>query len=415
MFPELHAGNGLLLGGDWVGFHKIALDLAARIKESGWSVWELRPYGHSPAGIAAAVYALTVPEPFAMIPLNAALHATAGVTLMRVATFLTEDARGAMWASVPFVIFPSAMTWYSQLEKDGFYFAGAFLCLYGWIQLSRLATWRSSWRPVAAALAWFGAGLILMGLVRVYSFQLIQTIGYLFAIGLAVLFVVRAIKRRISWNRCCAAISLLFAIPLLLTSAPREVRGSAAVQQGQFVDHNWHGDAFSRDEWRRSEWLPVWIENKFLQIAVLREGYLTTPGYKDAGSMIDTDVHLTSATDVVRYLPRAVQIGLLSPFPADWTNAGKSLGGSIMRRIAGLETVLVYCALAFFPSALWRWRFKVEMWLSILYGLVLTVLYAYSTPNLGSLYRQRYGFLMLLVSVGISYAASVWKDLKPRR
>ncbi len=37
LFPELHAGNGLLAGGDSVGFHRTAAWVAERIRSEGWS------------------------------------------------------------------------------------------------------------------------------------------------------------------------------------------------------------------------------------------------------------------------------------------------------------------------------------------------------------------------------------------
>jgi hypothetical protein len=102
-FPALHAGNGLLVGGDWVGFHQLGVALSQKILSQGWAVWELSPYGHPPAGMAAAFYALTVPEPYVLIPLNAALHATAGAALMGIVRLLTADDRSAFCAALPFV------------------------------------------------------------------------------------------------------------------------------------------------------------------------------------------------------------------------------------------------------------------------------------------------------------------------
>ncbi len=413
LLPEIHAGNGLLAGGDWVGFHKIAMELAEKIHVQGWSAWELRPYGHSPAGIAAAIYALTVSEPYVLIPLYAALHATAGVALMRIFQFLTDDDFAAMCAALPFVLFPSAMAWYAQIGKDGFYFAGAFLCLYGWILLARLPTWQSGWRQVAAGLAWLGIGIALMGLVRTYSFQVMQGMGFIFAMGLSVLFIVRGAKGQLRWKTCAAAIAILLLIPLLLRFAPIETRGSAELPRpdAPLAANHWHGDTFAREVWRPSGWLPRLVENNFLKIAVLREGYLSTPGYLKAGSMIDRDVRMSSATDLIAYLPRAAQIGFLAPFPSHWIAPGHSPGGSLMRWVAGAEMIVVYCALLFLPYAVWHWRRKVEMWLPVVFGTVLVLTYAISTPNIGSLYRLRYGFLMLLVALGIMGGIAAWQRI----
>jgi hypothetical protein len=419
LFRELHAGHGLLMGGDWVGFHSIAEGLAEEINVKGWSAWELRPLGHSPAGIAAAIYALTVAEPFVLVPLNAAIHATAGVALMRIARYLTDDDFAAMCAALPFVIFPSAMAWYGQIGKDGFYFAGAFLCLYGWINLARIESWQSGWRPVCAGLAWLSLGVALMGMVRIYSFQVMQGMGTIFAVGLSVLFIVRGAKGGLPWKSCAAAIAILFMIPLLLMVLPTESRGSAELLNetrgsSEFLAGESGAGAaqtVAQMYWRQSDWLPSTIDTAFLRLAVLREGYLSAPAEhrKAAGSNIDMDVRISSAVGFVMYLPRAIQIGLLAPFPRHWIATGYSPGGSLMRRMAGGEMIVVYFSLLFLPYALWHWRNRVEIWLSVTFGTVMVLLYAFVTPNIGTIYRLRYGFVMLLVGIGILAALTAWR------
>lgn len=80
LMPNLHAGNGLLKGGDWVRFHLDAIELAEQIKIQGWQTWELRPKGNAPSGIAAAVYALSgVSLPWLLMPLNAFIFALGAV------------------------------------------------------------------------------------------------------------------------------------------------------------------------------------------------------------------------------------------------------------------------------------------------------------------------------------------------
>ena len=36
VFPAWHAGHGLLVGGDWIGFHNTAAAIAQRIRAEGW-------------------------------------------------------------------------------------------------------------------------------------------------------------------------------------------------------------------------------------------------------------------------------------------------------------------------------------------------------------------------------------------
>ena len=412
-FPALHAGNGLLVGGDWVGFHKIAVTLSEKMKLLGWGAWELSPLGHTPAGIAAIFYTIFAPHPYVLIPLNAAMHATAGVMLMQLIRLLTADDVVAFLAALPFVLFPSAMAWYAQLGKDGFYFAGAFLCIYGWVLIARVATWRFGSWSVLQGTIWLGAGLLLMAAVRTYAFQLMQGIGILIACALTILFVVRGLKAVLSWNKCFTAIAILWVIPVILQFAPRETRGSTEVfQSGEASSTlSWHGADFAKEKWQVTPGLPRFIENAFLRIAVLRHGYFVTPGYSASGSMVDRDIDLIRVKDFYTYLPRALQLGFLAPFPSAWLDSAHSGGGTIMRRVSGVEMLAVYLALLFLPYAMWRWRSRVEMWLPAAVCTILLLMYAYATPNIGSLYRLRYGFLMLLATVGVASALAAWRSL----
>ena len=48
-----HVGNGLLAGGDWVYFHKLAVQMADKIAQEGWQSWVARPEGQASAGVAS--------------------------------------------------------------------------------------------------------------------------------------------------------------------------------------------------------------------------------------------------------------------------------------------------------------------------------------------------------------------------
>jgi len=121
---------------------------------------------------------------------------------------------------------------------------------------------------------------------------------------------------------------------------------------------------------------------------------------------------LLRVKDFITYLPRALQLGLFAPFQADWLAPAQSSGGGIMQRVVGVDMLGVYFALVFLPYALWRWLSRVEMWLAAAFGSILLLLYSYTTPNMGSLYRLRYGFLMLLVALGVAGAFCAWRDFR---
>ena len=145
-------------------------------------------------------------------------------------------------------------------------------------------------------------------------------------------------------------------------------------------------------------------------MAGVRQGYLSV---EKARSIIDQDIEFHDAADLVAYIPRAIQIGLLAPFPRLWFEPGSTPASTAMRRISMVEMSVVYGALVFLPFALWRWRHRVEMWVAVIFCGSLILVYAMGTPNVGTLYRVRYAYLMLFVALGVLAAVSLWRERRP--
>lgn len=446
LFTGLHAGEGLLIGGDWIEFHRDAASLAQKIQTQGWAAWELRPQRQAPAGIAAVFYVLVAPHPWVLVPLNAALHATAGLVLVRIMQSFVPDPMHALVCALPFLAFPSAMTWYAQIHKDGYYFTGFFLSLYGWVLVARLETWQGRLTQVLSALGWILAGCLLIWIVRPYGIKLMQGIGVIFAILLIPLFLVRAARLTMGVPRVIMAVVLVLALQPALgvfrdTTASGEVTvvtrtmldeayareksgpdddtlvqeggspgpsGSPRPKVGSFAQKAAFFDRSVR--WQKTDWLPEAVDNIFFTLALVRTGYSGSPGK----SNIDADIQFHGATEFISYLPRALQVGFAAPFPTLWFAQGSNEATSVMRRISALEMLGIYSALLFLPYAIWHWRKKVETWLVTIACVVLLLIYTYIIPNVGSLYRARYGFLMVLVALGIAGGMAAWQRLCSR-
>jgi asparagine synthase (glutamine-hydrolysing) len=114
------------------------------------------------------------------------------------------------------------------------------------------------------------------------------------------------------------------------------------------------------------------------------------------GSYIDAGVEFRSPGDIVRYLPRAAEIGFFAPFPSMWFVPGTEVGRA-GRLFSGGETALLYVIELLAFIGLWQNRKLLAGWLLILacscgmIGLGLLVV------NVGTLYRMRYAFSVLLV------------------
>lgn len=420
VLPGWHAGDGLLAGGDWLVFHQQAVEAAERIRAAGWGTFRLRPLSNAPIGIASAIYALTWPKPWTLIPLNAALHATAATLLFHVLRAHARDWRWAAAGTAPFVFYPSALTWVSQIHKDGFAIA-AYLCLFAaWSDLARDPPARGGWSTVVRALLLVPAGFGLFWLVRPDLVVALQA-----ATGLALAVLGLAVATRL-WRdpahrgRRLAVLALVALTTLVSTwathgtprfgrarPAPAALQGGGAVTADPRVaprrpapHRDWPARAVTAIAWYPTPWLPAAADRIVYRIALAREVFLVA--YLESRTSLDVDVGFHRATQVFRYVPRALQLGLLAPFPAQWRQAGSLAWTDASRRLVAIEMLGVYAGLVGLAVTAWRERRRPELWVVLLPCLALLTLYTLVVPNLGALHRFRYGFLMALVGIGIA-------------
>lgn len=431
VFSRWHAGGGLLLGSDSVWHHAQAVHIAQRIQAHGWSVWRLRPGGQAPAGIASAIYVLTTPQPWTLIPLNAALHATAAVVLLLIIELFVADRRVALWSALPFLLFPSAAFWYTQLLKDGWLICGALLLIYGWALLARRETWSSDWRPPVQAAEYVLLGALLAWIVRPYSVQIMQYIASVVGVGVAATFLARRRGARMSWERIAMAFVLMITLVALLTPLTRGIsvetpasKAPYAFWQLQKSGAWWQRRWTAADQrpfawlrvggpppavmWESSPWLPGFADSALHGLAIAREDLRY--GYQSAGRRIDADIGFRRPSDVIAYLPRATTVAFLAPWPAQWLERGADEPNWAMRLVSAGEMAFVYVALVFLPFAIWRWRRRVELWVVLAFCVGMMVVTAEAITNMSSLYRMRYGYLMVLVGLGVGQFVLAWRE-----
>jgi hypothetical protein len=426
VIPALHAGHGLIKDGDSIGYHQIAASMAAEIDRVGWRAWSPAPEGHIAAGLAAPFYVLITPEPWSLIPVNAMLHATAGVIVMYLLRLLGATTGIAFAGASLWVGFPSTMQWVSQIQKDCYFQVGMLCAMLGWVQLWRATRRECPPRAMINAILLIAAGVLLTGMARTVGFELLQAGGIIFACVAMPSLVRNWWSGKTGGLRFAVSTAVFLLLPAALAHTPRDHR----------MDHNivltaetggmhgeetggTHGDRVKIlcciEYWDRTPILPASIDRALLRLIVARSGY-GGASYANAGSHIDLDVKIRNALDFAAYLPRAVQVGFLGPFPAHWIAPGASPGGTLMRIAAGIEMTIVYAVLLLgLPLAIWRWRGRVELWMCILFCSALVTVFAYATPNLGTLYRLRYGFEMTLAAVGFAGLGMAIRDARSRR
>lgn len=163
--------------------------------------------------------------------------------------------------------------------------------------------------------------------------------------------------------------------------------------------------------WNASLWIPNSIDASLATLTERRKGYINT----QARTNLDTNVIFCNAIDIIAYIPRTLEIVFLAPFPNTWTTVDTTGSSIIMRWVAFIEMALTYCSLLFFPYSLWKWRKRFDMWVVIVFSFGFLTVLSLATPNLGTLYRMRYGFLMIIVAVSLASGCSALFDYLGRK
>lgn len=395
LMSELHAGHGLLKN-DAIVFHNIAVDVAAKIQSYGWSEWSMFPHGATGnVGLLAALYALFGPDPAWFIPFNAAAHAAGALMVYRLGFRLWPGYPGqvgGLIAGIAFLVFPSALQWYGQNHKDAFAIVGTLLVLEAWLQ--SLSMTGISLRRLMLLVAQVAAGAVLLGFVRPYYVVLLL-------VGLSAAWVVDVLvgyllQRRFSWLGMARQILLLLMVAMVTISFARSERAVG-------VYGDLYSDAVSASanemgwEWHPSASMPTLMEKTLRRVSELRAHFAAFGRKVQAGSGIDNDRLPNDALSAMAYLPRAFFVGLMTPFPDTW---GERV--TAPRLIGAMETAVWYFFALGVIVLAWR-RPSRELLAGVVFcGTLLTIL-SYIHPNVGTLYRQRYGlwhFFLLCGSVG---------------
>jgi len=386
VFPAWHAGGGILIQGDSAYWHLAAVDLAHQIHEQGWSVWELKPFNIPPIGFASAIYALTTPALWTLIPLNAALHAAAALLLVQIMRTLLHDWREAFLVSLPFWVYPSAMNWYTQLHKDGFAIAGAFFVLYGWVLFSQFIIWRQSYWRLSFAFVCISVGAGLVWIVRPYMLQMMLGVSVPLWLVLVLFFGIRCNNLKTSWPIILLTVAIILVVIISFYYVLMNV---------EQLSPN------LRDLKQQSSDLSI-VE----QLSFVREYFINDVRGLSA---LDAEVRFSSSKDIINYLPRAFQIAFLSPFPSMWFGQGILPQTTFMRRVVAFEMIGVYLSLFWLPITAWRWRSTPQFWIILIFSTGFMLIYSLVVTNIGTLYRYRHGFMMVIVALGLAGGLSVWK------
>ena len=411
LFPKLHNGAGLwLFASDAFSDHPQSALMADLLRKGNlsewWSSYPVNIYGVY--GVYPKVYSLFY---FALgnsllsrIPFTTAMYLFAVVMVFVLGKSLFNETVG-FWSAVVVGLFPSFFLQATHSVKDSLYLGGQFLLMNALVLLTgEIRTKRV-------------IGLILMNcligfaIVRMFRPHMMQITILFFAMALGVgLYRAIRVGGKTVWG-------FLAGIVLLV------VFGSMF----RFYGYGW--DSALKD-WIRGKGRNAWDQTSTLKSCRKRNGSdngaclagcwdretqnspycwmmivehrrwkfrKTAP---ESGSRIDENVIFYSPGDIVRYIPRAIQIGFAAPFPNMWFSSGRATG-RLGRLVAEVETGLMYVVLLLVVFGIWKEKRNPAVWLISLFVFCGVTLLGLVVINIGALYRHRYVFWFLLIILAI--------------
>jgi hypothetical protein len=370
LFPAGLSPNGLsdALGRDSALYFEPQVEMLADLLHHG----EVSAWFHRPADLHVKLYSLS----FALFsrwstfnvltvePLNLLYYLSILILIFQLAC-LAFDSRAGLVATVIVALWPSFLLHTTQLLRDPLLIVATLtlmLCAARWLTLTK--SWRQS------------LPFVLLALISVATIWLVRGgMGYLVSLILVLtllLLVARQLreKRLLLVNLSCVLLVLLTA-----TFFPRAFPSSKSklTQVNPDAPRLWQRIAATR---RRA------IETSV-----------------EAGSNIDADVQFNGPKDLVRYAPRAIIIGLFAPFPNMWFAVGQYVG-RLGKLLADFETLLIYFMELLCVVGVWQRRHLFASWLLFFTAVMGCGAVAMVMVNVGSIYRLRYSFLMLVVVLG---------------
>lgn len=404
IMPSLHAGHGLL-NEDAITFHNMAMAMADRIHVSGWSEWRLITGSSYSAnvGILAAIYAVFGGDPVWFLPLNAGFHALGALLVLRLGPCCIPGMGG--WvaggvAALLFLVFPSALVWYGQNHKDAFLIAGYLLLLFAFVR----AMARPSFRAMLSDFVLLGAGAVLVATMRPHMLTVYTTAFAIVLLATAIWRLIRPSCNRSPevWHGLLM-LGVMLAVTLVISPVTPVISPVTPVTSPVTpvisplsLEHPAVNLSSSATDahWERTGLLPYVIEQKLEQVSLVRAHFIGSNRLRGAGSIIDGDISPANAWEMAAYLPRALWVGLFAPFPDTW------LERPTVPRLVGVVETLIFYLIA--PGVLILAWCKPSLSLFVCLGVsavVLTVL-SYTSPNIGTLHRIRYGPLFVFMLAG---------------
>lgn len=311
-------------------------------------------------------------------------------------------------------LWPTFLLHTTQLLKDPLFIAAALTLV---LVVTTWLTRTYNWAGAVGTGTLMAASIWLLLLIR-GKFALVIFALALF--GLALLVVRQLVERRLLyWNMVSPLLVLASAATLYSAQGLQKLKHYPSDQSGQPKSVAGPGRLMPSVLNYES---PFWAERSAhtehagklysaadrAAMTVGSTRYRFNVSYPESGSGIDRDVEFRDFRSLILYLPRAVEIGLWAPFPNTWAGAGRRVGNA-GRLLSGAETFIIYLCELLALAAVLRAPRRLAAWLLLSITTFAVTVLGLVVSNVGTLYRFRYPFWLLLIILGAKGFESIFR------
>jgi len=403
--PGVDLGQGLI-SYDSFGFYETAKEQAEKIRQEGWSAWSPFPEKRFPSGCLSPFFVIFGTNPWALWAAQALFHSMN--TLLVLAILLLFFPRiPSLLGALYYLFCPAQLEFTFSPHKDMFFSMGFFLVLWFILQIGALPFRIKIAFQTSAALL---LGIFLVLVTRAYfypvlvvglSLLLLQgkkrpflpVLG-VFMASLFLLLGLRSVLKEKFHDKFASSLS-----PTSAIGETQKAKSSVSIPDQPAQDKELPGMAtiptsrkyfYPLDRW-------LWIYQN------TRTGFNLSGGR----TLVDEDFVAPSWGSLLFYIPRALQIGLLSPWPNQWGLEGSTPGSTLWKKMLFLFGPLHYVALVLIFYQLLRRPRYLNLWKMVLICLVAICFFSLMVSNVGTLSRLRSPFYLLLVSGGLATGAQI--------
>lgn len=451
--PSVHWQYGLQTNSDSQVYHQEAVRLLGVMQKMGWShTSRIVPSGFDHTWLIANLYYLTGTDtPYIAYAANGLIYTLNGLLLF---AFLHRacavPSRMAIGATALLSLSPLYLFSHSELLREPIAVLAGLLFVVGLLEVSSLR----ALRPAAVSDLFAGAaacaiGFVLLTSIRTYLLVplLLPISGMLalLAIGFAVAHETSAPSRQLTVLAALFGGLVFFWVmpghgrvqqysdasirPLSPTVAPSISQDPVAHPVADPVTapvasarvEAWK-ESFVKEvdstrpdraallaphwctiAWKRSAWLPAFIDSKLEALSCAREDFLRFCDQQLLGTHADRfcdEVQFSTASDVLKHTPKAAAFGLLVPYPRVWTDGFGSNGTGIRRIGYVIDGVTAYILLAGLFGIVLAARTRPDLLMATVGLLGVVTLFALAIPSQFILARIRLALYVPLLALG---------------